>query len=155
MYFEWQIHHFPIATDSGGAHTGSSSSGELVGLTTALEEQEEVNNDHEIWAITRVICTAEEQIPCYIKKCSTNAIVSWASNLNPNSWDLYEDCQVDEKGGWPNGFDKKDKKSGSADKPSSTKKRKLTQPSLTATTKPKKLLAIGFAATIPSETFNE
>ena len=90
---------------------------------------------------------------------------SWASNLNPNNnWDLCEDCQVDEKGGWPNGFDKKDKKCGSADKPSSTKKRKLAQPSLTTTTKPKKLsefvgknlstLAIGFAATIPSETFN-
>ena len=136
-----------------------------MGLTTALEEVE-VNNDDKIWAITRVICTAEEQIPCCIKKCSTNVVVSWASDLNPNNnWDLCEDCQVDEKGGWPNGFDdKKDKKSGSADKPSSTKKRKLAQPSLTTTTKPKKLsefvgknlstLAIGFAATIPSETFN-
>ena len=30
--------------------------------------------------------------------------MSWASNLNPeDNWDLCEDCQVSEFGGWPDG----------------------------------------------------
>ena len=80
--------------------------GALAGLTTALEEQEIVNDDDGRWGIVRVIPTAEQQIPCHGKNCSKNAAVSWASNKNSNQYmDLCEDCQVNEFRGWPEGVD--------------------------------------------------
>ena len=42
----------------------------------------------------------EDPIQC--RCCSKNAVVSWASNLNPeDNWDLSEGCQVVEFEGWP------------------------------------------------------
>ena len=70
----------------------------------AAEEGKGQESEDEIWDIVRVIPTAEEQIPCRIKECSKNAVVSWASNLHPeDNWDVCVGCQVDEFGGWPKG----------------------------------------------------
>ena len=70
----------------------------------AAEEGKGQESEDEIWDIVRVIPTAEEQIPCRIKECSKNAVVSWASNLHPeDNWDVCVGCHVDEFGEWPKG----------------------------------------------------
>ena len=51
-------------TDDDGAV--ASSSGALAGLTTALEEQEQVNNVEEIWEIIF------ESLPCLKRNCSSS-----------------------------------------------------------------------------------
>lgn len=67
----------------------------------------------EIWDIVHVIPTDGDQITCRNKNCSQNAVVSWASNLDPeDTWDICEDCQQKEFGGWPPGFEKKNNKRG-------------------------------------------
>ena len=50
--------------------------------------------DDKIWEIVCVIPIAQERIPpC--QECSQDAVVSWASNLNPeDNLDLCEGCQV-------------------------------------------------------------
>ena len=74
-------------------------------LVKAKLKKREKTVVEETCGIVRVIPTAEEQISCHnSKKCSKNAAVSWASKLNPeDNWDLCENCQVSEFGGWPNG----------------------------------------------------
>ena len=82
MDFEWQAQNFPASS--------------------SIPPKKKQKADDKIWDILPVIPTAKEQIPClecFIK----DAVVSWASNLNPeDNWDLHEGCQVVEFGGWPN-----------------------------------------------------
>ena len=83
--------------------------------TAARKDAPEKETD-EIWDIVHVIPTDGDQITCRNNNCSQNAVVSWASNLNPeDTWDICEDCQQKEFGGWPLGFEKKDKRRGSTD----------------------------------------
>lgn len=75
------------------------------------EEQHQNNNDddydddmEEEWDVVRVIPTAEEKVVCRSEDCYEQAVVIWASSLDPSSeWPVCEDCQLSEFGGWPEG----------------------------------------------------
>ena len=63
-------------------HERKKLQAKLAMLIKAKSKKKEKTVVEEIRAIVHVIPTAEEHhIPCRVKTCSKNAVVSWASNL--------------------------------------------------------------------------
>eukprot|EP00529_Nitzschia_sp_RCC80_P008035 CAMPEP_0113513062 /NCGR_PEP_ID=MMETSP0014_2-20120614/39658_1 /TAXON_ID=2857 /ORGANISM="Nitzschia sp." /LENGTH=1242 /DNA_ID=CAMNT_0000409433 /DNA_START=167 /DNA_END=3895 /DNA_ORIENTATION=+ /assembly_acc=CAM_ASM_000159 len=71
------------------------------------QERNEVVDDEEAeeeWDVVRVIPTDEENITCRTEDCCEQAVVVWASSLDPaDEWPVCEDCQLEDFGGWPEG----------------------------------------------------
>jgi len=72
------------------------------------EEEEEGGGEevNELWDVVRVIPTDEEKVECRNDGCTDQAVATWSSNIDPeDKWDLCEQCQLEEMGGWPDGVD--------------------------------------------------
>ena len=74
----------PSSSDTN--YDGAGASPQLV-VGNPLEEVQAVEL---IWDIVRAIPTDEDQITCWSKKGSQTAVVSWASNTNPE--DIWHVC---------------------------------------------------------------
>jgi hypothetical protein len=63
----------------------------------------ETHEEEEVWDLVRVI-PKKEKVICRTEGCKEQAVATWASNLEPDEkWNLCEDCQLKDFGGWPEG----------------------------------------------------
>lgn len=60
-------------------------------------------SEEEVWDLIRVL-PKQEDCACRTNECQGRAVATWASNLEPDDkWDLCEQCQEGDFGGWPDG----------------------------------------------------
>jgi hypothetical protein len=73
-------------------------------VSVAPEEEEK----DELWDLVRVV-PKSKSCKCRTETCSAQAVATWASNLEPeDKWDLCEECQLEDFGGWPEGIEPDD-----------------------------------------------